>query len=159
MGEERIRLIERERSKGAQQRADGPDVGRDIARVRGACRLHRSCEDVLNRRCVAELERVGAEGIGGDHLAACFNIGGVHASDDLRVREVEELGDLARRHARGLQHGAHAAVEEQVAPAFEDEAQVFVGDTNCVERAWAVGLAGGKSLGERGERCVRRGGG
>ena len=127
--------------------------------MRGACRLHRSCEDLLNRRCVAELERVGTEGISGDHLAACFNIGGVHASDDLRVHEVEELGDFARCHARSLQHGAHTAVEEQVTPALEDEAQVLVGDAKCVERARAIGLAGGKSLGERGEGCARRGGG
>ena len=127
--------------------------------MRGTCRLHRSCEDVLNRRCVAELERVGTEGIGGDHLAACLNIGGVHAGYDLRIREVEELGDLARCHARSLQHGAHTAVEEQVAPALEDEAQVLVGNAKCVERARAIGLAGGKSLGEWGEGCVRRGGG
>ena len=82
--------------------------------------------------------RVGAKGVGGDHVTACLDILTLDIGDNLGLLKVEQLGQGARLHASGLQHGAHAAVEQQVSRALDGGAQAIVLNAKVVDRARLV---------------------
>jgi len=53
-----------------------------------------------------------AKGIGIDDAAACGGIPGMDALDECRVGDVQLLGAGPQFQARSLQHGAHAAIQQ-----------------------------------------------
>ena len=69
-------------------------------------------KDVCHGGGAVELVGVGAKGVGGDHVAAGFDVLTLNVGDDLGLLKVEQLGQGAGLHTGGLQHGAHAAVEQ-----------------------------------------------
>ena len=81
---------------------------------------------------------VGAKGVGGNHVAAGLDILTLDISDNLGLLKVEQLGQGARLHASGLQHGAHAAVEQQVSRALDGGAQAIVLNAQVVDCARLV---------------------
>ena len=81
---------------------------------------------------------VGAKGVGGDHVTACLDVLTLNVGDDLRLLKVEQLGQGACLHAGGLQHGAHAAVEQQVPRALDSGAQAIVLNAKVIDRARLV---------------------
>ena len=81
---------------------------------------------------------VGAKGVGGDHVAASLDVLALNVGNDLGLLKVEQLGQGARLHASGLQHGAHAAVEQQVSRAIDGRTQAIVLNAQVVDRACLV---------------------
>ena len=81
---------------------------------------------------------VGAKGVGGNHVAAGLDILTLDISDNLGFLKVEQLGQGARLHTSGLQHGAHTAVEQQVPRALDGGAQAIVLNAQIVDRARLV---------------------
>ena len=81
---------------------------------------------------------IGAKGVGGDHVAASLDVLALNVGNDLGLLKVEQLGQGARLHASGLQHGAHAAVEQQVPRALDGGAQAIVLNAQIVDRARLV---------------------
>ena len=71
-------------------------------------------KDVCHGGGTVELVGIGAKGVGGDHVTASLDILTLDIGDNLGLLKVEQLGQGACLHAGGLQHGAHAAVEQQV---------------------------------------------
>ena len=71
----------------------------------------------LGRGIAGSLQFVGAgaEGVGVDHPGSGFQIGGVDPAQQLRLGDGQQLGAFPRLKAHGLQHGAHAAVQQDVA--------------------------------------------
>ena len=69
-------------------------------------------KDIGHGGGTVELVGVGAKGVGGDHVAAGLDVLTLDIGDDLGLLKVEQLGQGACLHAGGLQHGAHAAVEQ-----------------------------------------------
>ena len=78
---------------------------------------------------------IGAKGVGGNHVAAGLDILTLDIGDNLGFLKVEQLGQGARLHASGLQHGAHAAVEQQVPRALDGGAQAIVLNAQIADRA------------------------
>ena len=70
--------------------------------------------------------RVGAKGIGGNYVAPRLDVLALDARDHIGIGKIEELRKGARLHARRLQHGAHATVEQQMFLAAQHSAQVLV---------------------------------
>jgi hypothetical protein len=81
---------------------------------------------------------VGAKGVGGDHVTASLDILTLDIGDNLGLLKVEQLGQSARLHAGGLQHGAHAAVKQQVPRALDGRTQAFILNVQVVDRARLV---------------------
>ena len=81
---------------------------------------------------------VGAKGVGGNHVAAGLDILTLDISDNLGFLKVEQLGQGAGLHAGCLQHGAHAAVEQQVSRALDGRTQTIVLNAQIVDRARLV---------------------
>ena len=106
-------------------------AGRAGARDRGG-------KDICHGGGAIELVRVGAKGVGGDHIAAGLDVLTLDIGDDLRLLKVEQLGQGACLHAGGLQHGAHAAVEQQVPRALDGSAQAIVLNAKVVDCARLV---------------------
>ena len=73
--------------------------------------MHRN--DLL-QRVLAARQLVGgsAKGIGIDDAAACGGVPGMDALDERRVGDVQLLGAGPQFQARCLQHGAHAAIQQ-----------------------------------------------
>ena len=122
-------------------------TGRAGARDRGG-------KDICHGGGAIELVRVGAKGVGGDHVAACLDILTLDIGDNLGLLKVEQLGRGARLHASGLQHGAHAAVEQQVSRALDGGAQAIVLNVQVVDRArFVYGTFAARII----DRCRQRG--
>ena len=60
-----------------------------------------------------EFQAVGTEGVGVDHLAACVRVFLIDGVQQLRLRQIQQLGLASRRQAPLLEHGAHGAVQDQ----------------------------------------------
>ena len=75
---------------------------------------------------LGELARVGAKRVGRHHVAARRHIGGVNLRYLLRIGKTQQLRGRTRLEARGLQHGAHAAVEQQELLSSKHRAQMVV---------------------------------
>ena len=54
---------------------------------------------------------VGSEGVGVENPAARLQIGAVNPLHHLRMLQSEQLRALSQPQARGLEHGAHGAVQ------------------------------------------------
>ena len=97
---------------------------------------------------------VGAKGVGGDHVTAGLDVLTLNIGNDLGLLKVEQLGQGAGLHAGRLQHGAHAAVEQQVPRALDGGAQAIVLNVQVVDRARFVrGAVATRSI----DRCRQRG--
>ena len=81
---------------------------------------------------------VGAKGVGGDHVAASLDVLALNVGNDLGLLKVEQLGQGAGLHAGRLQHGAHAAVEQQVSRALDGRTQAIVLNVQIVDRVRLV---------------------
>ena len=95
-------------------------------------------KDICHGGSTVELVGVGAKGVGGDHVAASLDILTLNVGNDLGLLKVEQLGQGAGLHAGRLQHGAHAAVEQQVPRALDGGAQAIVLNAKVVDRACLV---------------------
>ena len=60
-----------------------------------------------------QLEGARPEGAGGENVRAGFDVGAVHCAELLRPGQAVLAGRDAGRHAAGLEHGAHGAVEKE----------------------------------------------
>ena len=138
LGKEVVGLVEAEGAQGAKQRTDGADVAGDVMGTGRAGARDRGGKDICHGGGAIELVRVGAKGVGGDHVTACLDILTLDIGDDLGLLKVEQLGQGARLHASGLQHGAHAAVKQQVPGALDGGAQTIVLNAKVVDRARLV---------------------
>ena len=138
LGKEVIGLVEAEGTQGAKQRADGADVAGDVAGAGLASAGDGRGKDVCHGGSTVELVGVGAKGVGGDHVAASLDILTLDIGDNLGLLKVEQLGQGACLHAGGLQHGAHAAVEQQVPRALDGRTQAFILNAQIVDRARLV---------------------
>ena len=114
LGKEVVGLVKAEGTQGAKQRADGADVTGDVAGAGLAGTGGSGGKDVCHGGGAVELVGVGAKGVGGDHVTASLDVLTLDIGDDLRLLKVEQLGQGAGLHAGRLQHGTHAAVEQQV---------------------------------------------
>ena len=95
-------------------------------------------KDICHGGGTVELVGVGAKGVGGDHVAAGFDVLTLDVGNDLRLLKVEQLGQGSGLHAGRLQHGAHAAVEQQVSRALDGGAQAIVLNAKVVDCARLV---------------------
>ena len=95
-------------------------------------------KDICHGGGAVELVGVGAKGVGGDHVAAGLDVLALNVGNDLGFLKVEQLGQGARLHTSGLQHGAHTAVEQQVPRALDGGAQAIVLNAQIVDRARLV---------------------
>ena len=138
LGKEVVGLVEAQGTQGAKQRADGADVTGDVAGAGLAGTGDGRGKDVCHGGGTVELVGVGAKGVGGDHVAAGLDILTLDIGDNLGFLKVEQLGQGARLHASGLQHGAHAAVEQQVSRALDGRTQAIVLNAQIVDRARLV---------------------
>ena len=119
LGKEVVGLVKTEGAQGAQQRADGADVAGDVAGAGLAGAGDGRGKDIGHGGGAVELVGVRAKGVGGDHVAAGLDVLTLDIGDDLGLLKVEELGQSAGLHAGGLQHGAHAAVKQQMPGALD----------------------------------------
>ena len=85
----------------------------NIDEIRQVKALVEECKAELDARGVAELGRVGAKGVGGDHVGASGDVGRVDGGDLVRRGQAEQLRQLAGRKAPLLQLRAHGAVKEK----------------------------------------------
>ena len=138
LGKEVIGLVEAEGTQGAKQRADGADVTGDVAGAGLAGAGDGRGKDVCHGGGAVELVGVGAKGVGGDHVTAGLDVLTLDIGDDLGLLKVEQLGQGACLHAGGLQHGAHAAVKQQVPGALDGGAQAIVLNAKVIDRACLV---------------------
>ena len=154
LGKEVVGLVKAEGAQGAQQGADGADVAGDVAGAglagAGDCRG----KDVCHGGGAVELVGVGAKGVGGDHVTASFDVLTLDIGDDLGFLKVEQFGQGACLHAGGLQHGAHAAVKQQVPGALDGGTQAIVLNAKVIDRARFVrGTVAARSI----DGCRQRG--
>gem|GEM_PF-3919127 len=97
---------------------------------------------------------IGAKGVGGDHIAAGLDVLALNVGNDLGLLKVEQLGQGAGLHAGRLQHGAHAAVEQQVSRALDGGTQAVILNAQVVDRSRLVcGAVAARSI----DRCRQRG--
>ena len=135
LGKEVVGLVKAEGTQGAKQRADGADVTGDVAGAGLAGTGGSGGKDVCHGGGAVELVGVGAKGVGGDHVTAGLDVLTLDIGDDLRLLKVEQLGQGAGLHAGRLQHGTHAAVEQQVPRALDGGAQAIVLNAQIADRA------------------------
>ena len=138
LGKEVVGLVKAEGAQGAQQGADGADVAGDVAGAGLTGAGDSGGKDVCHGGGSVELVGVGAKGVGGDHVAAGLDVLALNVGNDLGLLKVEQLGQGACLHAGGLQHGAHAAVEQQVPRALDGGAQAIVLNAKVIDRARLV---------------------
>ena len=138
LGKEVIGLVEAEGAQGAKQRTDGADVAGDVMGTGRAGTGGSGGKDICHGSGAIELVGVGAKGVGGDHVAAGLDVLSLNVGNDLGLLKVEQLGQSAGLHAGRLQHGAHAAVEQQVSRALDGGAQAIVLNAKVVDRARLV---------------------
>ena len=65
---------------------------------------------------VAQLDAVGAEGVGLDHVRAVADVGLVDLGDEIGLREVQLVEGAIEEDALGVEHRAHRAVADEHAP-------------------------------------------
>ena len=156
-----VRVVERQRAHGLEERPRGADVRGDVARAGGLCAGDGCREDLFHRGRVAELGCARAKGVCGDDLRARLHVCLVDLRDLLRVGEAQELWHLAGRKAARLQLRAHGAVEQQEVLAREHAAQVVVlhaKGTAVVRAKVLAGVDGAHALaGGRLGGCVSHG--
>ena len=138
LGKEVIGLVEAESTQGAKQRAYGADVAGDVVGTGRAGAGDSGGKDICHGGGSVELVGVGTKGVGGDHVAAGLDVLTLNIGNDLGILKVEQLGQGAGLHAGRLQHGTHAAVEQQVPRAFDGGAQATVLNAKVVDRARLV---------------------
>ena len=138
LGKEIVGLVEAEGAQGAKQRTDGADVAGDVMGTGRAGAGDSGGKDICHGGGTVELVGVGTKGVGGDHVAAGLDVLSLNVGNDLGLLKVEQLGQGARLHASGLQHGAHAAVKQQVPGALDGGAQTIVLNAKVVDRARLV---------------------
>ena len=138
LGKEVVGLVEAEGAQGAKQRTDGADVAGDVMGTGRAGAGDGRGKDVCHGGGAVELVGVGTKGVGGDHVAAGLDVLTLDVGDDLGLLKVEQLGQGAGLHAGRLQHGTHAAVEQQVSRALDGGAQTIVLNAKVVDRARLV---------------------
>lgn len=138
LGKEVVGLVGAQGAQGAKQRADGADIAGDVAGAGLAGTGDGRGKDICHGGGAVELVGVGAKGVGGDHVAASLDVLALNVGNDLGLLKVEQLGQGARLHASGLQHGAHAAVEQQVSRAIDGRTQAIVLNAQVVDRACLV---------------------
>ena len=138
LGKEVIGLVEAQGAQGAKQRADGADVAGDIVGTGRAGAGDSGGKDICHGGGAVELVGVGTKGVGGDHVAASLDVLALNVGNDLGLIKVEQLGQGAGLHAGSLQHGAHAAVEQQVPRALDGGAQAIVLNAKVVDCARLV---------------------
>ena len=114
LGEQVVGLFERKRAHGLHQLADGADVGNHVGRSGSAHVFGRRLEHFRHRGAAFQLVAVRAEGVGGDGLGPCLNIGGMDGAYLGGVAQVQQVGHNAGAgKACRLQHGSHSAVVHQ----------------------------------------------
>ena len=138
LGKEVVGLVEAEGTQGAQQRADGADIAGDVVGTGCAGAGDSGGKDICHGGGAIELVGIGAKGIGGNHVAASLDILTLDIGDNLGLLKVEQLGQGSGLHAGRLQHGAHAAVEQQMPRALDGGAQAIVLNAQIVDRARLV---------------------
>ena len=138
LGKKVVGLVKAEGAQGAQQGADGADVAGDVAGAGHAGAGDGRGKDVCNGGGAVELVGVGTKGVGGDHVTAGVDVLTLNIGDDLGLLKVEQLGQGSGFHAGRLQHGAHAAVEQQVSRALDGGAQTIVLNAKVVDCARLV---------------------
>ena len=116
-GKSRNRILKVERSERAQKSARRSDVERDklLARRRCGARRPGICNrggDDRLQLVRSEFQRIRAEGIGTDDVAARIKIRLVDCGHHVRVRKIPALGVFAGRKSARLQERAHAAVQQ-----------------------------------------------
>ena len=137
-----VRVVERQRAHGFEERAGGADVRGDVARAGGLCAGDGGREDLLHRGRVPQLGCARAKGVGGDDLGARLHVRLVDLGYLPRVGEAQKLWHLAGRKAARLQLRAHGAVEQQEVLPREHAAQVVVLDAQGAVVVRAKVLAG-----------------
>ena len=111
LGEQVVCLFEGKRAHGLHQLADGADVGNHVGRPGSADVFGRRLEHFRHRGAAFQLVAVRAEGVGGNGLGPCLNIGGMDGAYLGGVAQVQQVGHHSGAgKARGLQHGSHSAV-------------------------------------------------
>ena len=138
LGKEVVGLVEAEGAQGAKQRTDGADVAGDVAGAGLAGAGDSRGKDIGHGGGAVELMGVGAKGIGGDYVTASLDVLTLNVGNDLGLLKVEQLGQGAGLHAGRLQHGTHAAVEQQVPRALDGGAQSIVLNAKVVDCARLV---------------------
>ena len=138
LGKEVIGLVKAQSTQGAKQRTDGADVASDVAGTGRAGAGDGGGKDICHGGGTVELVGVGTKGVGGDHVAVGLDVLTLNIGNDLGLLKVEQLGQGAGLHAGRLQHGAHAAVEQQVPRALDGGAQAIVLNAKVVDRARLV---------------------
>ena len=138
LGKEVVGLVEAEGTQGAQQRADGADIAGDVVGTGCAGAGDSGGKDICHGGGTVELVGVGAKGVGGDHVAAGLDVLSLNVGNDLGLLKVEQLGQGSGLHAGRLQHGAHAAVEQQMPRALDGRTQAIVLNAQIVDRARLV---------------------
>ena len=109
-------ILKRKGAVGFQQLPQRPHIQRGQCTVRGTGPLAvgNARRNDLLQRVLAARQLVGgsAKGIGIDDAAACGGVPGMDALDERRVGDVQLLGAGPQFQARCLQHGAHAAIQQ-----------------------------------------------
>ena len=129
------RLSDRDAADRLELLADGADrpgeedrLARDLPGL--ARQLDRAEVDVPHppfEPVTAELDPVGAEGIGFDQLGAGGNVRSVNFLDDFGLCEVELVEGALEAHAAGVELGAHGAVAKEGAAAKPFEERMETG--------------------------------
>ena len=109
-------ILKRKGAVGFQQLPQGAHIqcGQCAVRSTGPLAVGNTRRNDLLQRVLAVCQLVGgsAKGIGIDDAAACGGIPGMDALDERRVGDVQLLGAGPQFQARSLQHGAHAAIQQ-----------------------------------------------
>ncbi len=88
---------------------DAGPPGRRLARQLGSRLV--DLLRVVGQSVAAELDGIGAEGVGLDDLGAGPHVGFVHLAHELRLLEVQLVIADVQEEALGVEHRAHRAVE------------------------------------------------
>ena len=157
LGKEVVGLVKAEGAQGTQQGADGADVAGDVAGAGLAGAGDGRGKDICHGGGAVELVGVRAKGVGGDYVTAGLDVLTLDIGNDLGLLKVEQFGQGARLHAGSLQHGAHAAVKQQVSGALDGGAQAVVLNVQVVDRARLVrGAVEARGIDRRRQRSAVR---
>ena len=112
-GKEIVGVLKGERAHRREQLAGRTDVGGNVARPRGPGAGDRGAEDLLHRGRVAQLVRVGPEGVGCHHVRAGGHVRRVDLGDLVGVSEAQQLRQLPGGEPARLKLRSHGTVKEQ----------------------------------------------
>ena len=114
LGEQVVSLFEAHGSHGFQQRTRRTDIAGDVRGAGGTSAFGSRTIHVLDACGTFQLQSVGTERVRGDDLGSRIDIGLMNGRDVVRMREVEQLGDLPSiGKAPLLQLRAHGPVHHQ----------------------------------------------